>query len=66
MIRVIPPLQSTTNLTMSRLSAAVAFLYFAHGVFGHEHHGEDIPEGEAISAEPIVRSLRQEKPPPEI
>lgn len=32
----------------------------AMGLFGmakaHEHHGEEIPEGEAVSAEPLVCS----------
>lgn len=40
---------------MSRPFAALALLGFARSVFAHEHHGEDIPEGEAVSAEPIVR-----------
>ncbi|KAL6712813.1 hypothetical protein ACLMJK_009654 [Lecanora helva] len=38
---------------MAHLRGAAALLYFARSVLAHEHHGEDIPEGEAISAEPI-------------
>lgn len=31
-----------------------ALLCLAGHVFAHEHHMDDIPEGEAVSAEPIV------------
>ena len=37
----------------SPLSIA-ALLCFAGQVLAHEHHTDDIPEGEAVSAEPIV------------
>ncbi|MCJ1361497.1 hypothetical protein MMC16_000597 [Acarospora aff. strigata] len=33
--------------------AGLLCLFLASGTRGHEHHGEDIPEGEAISAQPI-------------
>lgn len=50
------PLSSLTlrTPTMPTSLSAVALLFFAHHVLAHEHHGEDILEGEAVSAEPIV------------
>lgn len=33
---------------------AVSFLSLATKVIAHEHHDDEIPEGEAISADPIV------------
>ena len=41
--------------TMPGLLSALALLLSAGYGFAHEHHTEDIPEGEAVSAEPIVR-----------
>ena len=40
--------------SMSRPTAVVALLFLARHVLAHEHHEEDIPEGEGVSAEPIV------------
>lgn len=41
-------------LTMSRPLRALALLYLAGQALAHEHHTDEIPEGEAISAQPIV------------
>ena len=38
---------------MLRRSLAVALLYLAGQTFAHEHHMDEIPEGEAVSAKPI-------------
>ena len=45
---------------MSRLSVLITWISLARHVMPHEHHGEDIPDGEAVSAEPIVCLI----PPP--
>lgn len=45
----------------SPLSIA-ALLCFVGQVLTHEHHMDDIPEGEAVSAEPIVCLSRVESP----
>ena len=40
--------------TMSRPLCILALLYLAGQALTHEHHTDEIPEGEAISAQPIV------------
>lgn len=40
-------------MTSWRLLAAL--LLVAGNSYAHEHHGDAIPEGEAVSADPIVR-----------
>lgn len=52
------PLSTSTARTsaMSRPLRVAALLYLVGHVFAHEHHMDDIPEGEAVSAEPIVPS----------
>ena len=40
--------------TMSRPLPVLALLYLAGQALAHEHHTDEIPEGEAISAQPIV------------
>lgn len=37
--------------------AAVAGLSLVYRVAAHEHHGDQIPEGEAVSPEPIVQLI---------
>lgn len=39
---------------MSRPLRHLALLWLAGQAFAHEHHTDEIPEGEAISAQPIV------------
>ena len=39
---------------MSRPLRLLALLYLVGQAVAHEHHTDEIPEGEAISAEPIV------------
>ena len=34
--------------------AGLVYIFLIDRATAHEHHGEDIPEGEAISAKPIV------------
>lgn len=48
--------------TMSRPLPVLALLCLAGQVLAHEHHTDEIPEGEAISAQPIVLSPRIERP----
>ncbi len=58
-----PPIQ--TNMAARRLRMAapslaliLPALLFADGAFAHDHHGEsNIPEGQTISLEPIVRNF---------
>ena len=47
---------------MSSLLSIAALLCFAGQVLAHEHHMDDIPEGEAVSAEPIVCLPLMESP----
>lgn len=41
---------------MYRMLSVAGLLYicFLGRAAAHEHHGEDIPEGQAVTAEPIV------------
>jgi hypothetical protein len=41
-------------LSNYRLAAALLLAATAGTSFAHDHHNEDIPEGEAVSAEPLV------------
>ena len=43
---------------MTRLTGFVgAACLLAARAAAHEHHGDEIPEGEVVSAEPLVRGL---------
>lgn len=44
---------------MYRMLSVAGLLYicFLGRAAAHEHHGEDIPEGQAVTAEPIVSGL---------
>ena len=39
---------------MSRWKLLLAIIAGARGAIAHDHHGDNIPEGQAISLEPIV------------
>lgn len=55
----IPPSYAGPNFTMSLSSIFTAVLtlsVLATKVIAHEHHGDEIPEGAAVSADPIVSS----------
>lgn len=45
--------------TMSRPLRLLALLYLAGQALAHEHHTDEIPEGQAISAQPIVPTFPQ-------
>lgn len=49
--------------TMSRPLRVLALLCLAGQALAHEHHTDEIPEGEAISAQPIVPSFPQRRAP---
>lgn len=49
-----------SNFQPSLLHIASCLLLVAQAT-AHEHHNDDIPEGQAISAEPLVSLLYQEK-----
>ena len=40
-----------------RASASLLLLSFARGIAAHEHHDDKIPEGGAVSPDPIVSLL---------
>lgn len=48
---------------MSRPLRVLALLCLAGQALAHEHHTDEIPEGEAISAQPIVPSFPQRRAP---
>lgn len=56
--------QRPTHNMLPRLGLLVSTgIVLASQAVAHEHHGDEIPEGEAVSAEPIVRlSLQQNYP----
>ncbi len=45
---------TNTGSNMGKLAAGLAVAAMVGMARAHEHHGEDIPEGEAVSAEPLV------------
>ena len=47
--------------TSTSIAGAVLYLSFATNVAAHEHHSDDIPEGEVVSVDPIVRYFNQIK-----
>ena len=47
---------ATQMPTMFRPLSVLALLYLTRQALAHEHHTDEIPEGEAISAQPIVYS----------
>ena len=52
----LPVLEMVPAIVSSRLAtvAAIGLFTIAGLVSAHEHHTEDIPEGEVVSAEPLV------------
>lgn len=56
-----PRRRGTLAMSQAKYFGVLLSLSFATSAAAHEHHTDKIPEGEAISAEPIVRLSSERK-----
>jgi hypothetical protein len=53
---MVPPMQLSSQVLSKSVQAATVLALLVSTVQAHEHHEDKIPEGEAISPDPLVSS----------